>query len=35
VIFGIAFMYARKHPHEEPEKEAAAREVDQLENELL
>jgi predicted tellurium resistance membrane protein TerC len=35
VIFGIAFMYARKHPHEEPEDEAAAREVDRLENDLL
>ena len=35
VIFGIAFMYARKHPHQEPEEEAAARDVDKLENDLL
>ena len=35
VIFGIAFLYARKHPHEEPEEEAAARDVDKLENDLL
>ena len=35
VIFGIAFLYARKHPHIEPEEEDAARKVDQLENDLL
>jgi YkoY family integral membrane protein len=35
VIFGIAFLYARKHPHEEPEEEDAARQVDRLENDLL
>jgi len=35
VIFGIAFLYARKHPHFEPEDEAAARKVDQLENDLI
>ena len=34
VIFGIAFLYARKHPHEEPEEEAAARDVDKLERDL-
>ena len=35
VIFGIAFLYARKHPHVEPEDEAAARKVDQMENDLV
>ena len=35
VIFAIAFFYARKHPHVEPEEEAAAKKVDQLENNLL
>jgi YkoY family integral membrane protein len=35
VIFIIAFLYARQHPHEEADEEAAARNVDQLENRLL
>jgi predicted tellurium resistance membrane protein TerC len=35
VIFAIAFLYARKHPHIEHEEEAAAKKVDQLENDLL
>jgi YkoY family integral membrane protein len=35
VIFGVAFLYARKHPRTEPEEEAAARDVDRLENDLL
>jgi YkoY family integral membrane protein len=35
VIFAIAFLYARKHPHEEPEEESAARKVDQLEKDLV
>jgi YkoY family integral membrane protein len=35
VIFAIAFFYARKHPHVEVEEEAAAKKVDQLEDNLL
>ncbi len=35
VIFGVAFLYARQHPRTEPEEEAAARDVDTLENDLL
>jgi YkoY family integral membrane protein len=35
VIFAIAFLYARRHPHVEREEEIAAQKVDQLENELL
>jgi predicted tellurium resistance membrane protein TerC len=35
VIFGIAFLYARRHPHLEPEEQHAAREVDKLENDLI
>jgi YkoY family integral membrane protein len=35
VIFGLSFLYARKHPHEEPQEESAARRVDQLDNDLL
>jgi predicted tellurium resistance membrane protein TerC len=35
VIFGIAFFYARKHPHVEVEEEAAAHNVDQMDNNLL
>jgi YkoY family integral membrane protein len=35
VIFGIAFLYARRHPHVERDDEVAAQKVDQLENELL
>jgi len=35
VIFGIAFMYARKHPHEEAGAEDAARRVDQLDDNLV
>jgi YkoY family integral membrane protein len=35
VIFAIAFLYARKHPHTEPEEEAAARDVDKLGKDLL
>ena len=35
VIFAIAFFYARKHPHVEVDEEAAAKKVDQLENNLL
>lgn len=35
VIFGIAFLYARKHPRVELNEEDAARDVDKLENDLL
>jgi YkoY family integral membrane protein len=35
VIFVIAFMYARRHPHIEPEEEQAARDIDRLEGPLL
>ena len=35
VIFAIAFLYARRHPHTEPAEQAAAQKVDQMENELL
>ena len=35
VIFAIAFFYARKHPRVEADEEAAAKKVDQLENNLL
>jgi YkoY family integral membrane protein len=35
VIFVIAFLYARRHPHEEPHEEAAARHVDELEDNIL
>ena len=35
VIFAIAFFYARKHPHVEVDEEAAAKKVDQLENDLM
>jgi YkoY family integral membrane protein len=35
VIFVIAFLYARRHPHEEPREEAAARDVDELEDNIL
>jgi YkoY family integral membrane protein len=35
VIFAIAFFYARKHPHVEVGEEAAAHDVDQMDNNLL
>lgn len=35
VIFGIAFLYARQHPHTEVEEEAAAHKVDQMEKDLI
>jgi hypothetical protein len=34
VIFVLAFLYARKHPHVEPGEEQAAKRVDQLEDVL-
>ena len=35
VIFIIAFLYARRHPHVEVEEEAAAQDVDRLEKDLV
>jgi YkoY family integral membrane protein len=35
VIFSIAFLYARRHPHVEQEDEIAARQVDEMESKLL
>ena len=35
VIFVIAFMYARRHPHVEVEEQQAATKVDRMEKDLL
>jgi YkoY family integral membrane protein len=35
VIFAIAFFYARRHPHVEPDDEEAAKSVDQLEGDIV
>jgi YkoY family integral membrane protein len=35
LIFLLAFIYARKHPHEEPGEEAEASKVDRLEKDLV